>query len=59
MIEFIKFACTVIVGVGILSAVLYFVCSAIGAALARAKEPKLRDVIHIEGEQRENLSEIY
>ena len=55
MIEVIKNACTDIVGVGILSTVLYFVCSAIGAALARAKDPKLRDVIHMEGEATRKL----
>ena len=55
MIEFVKIACTVIVGVGILSVVLHFVCSAIGTALARAKEPKLRDIIHMEGETTRKL----
>lgn len=50
MIEFVKFACTVIVGVGILGVVLHFICSTIAVALVRAKGPKLQDVIHMEGE---------
>lgn len=50
MVEFVKFACTVIVIAGILGVVLHFICSTIAVALVRAKEPKLRDIIHMEGE---------
>ena len=55
MIEFVKNACTIIVGVGILGVVLHFICSIIAAALVRAKEPKLRDIIHMEGETTRKL----
>ena len=55
MIEFVKIACTVIVGVVILGVVLHFICSTIAVALVRAKEPKLQDVIHMEGENTRKL----